>query len=60
MPPALLRHERDFGIKLIHSPTLGRPKAEFSSFAPGDGLVTPLDFVSMIETLMPIAPFGPK
>jgi hypothetical protein len=59
MPPALLRYERDFGIKLIHFLTLGRPKTALSSFAPGDGLVTPLDFVSMIGTLMPITPIGP-
>lgn len=39
-------------------PTLDRPKAEFSGFAQGDGLVTPPDFVSMIGTLLPIAPCG--
>ncbi len=43
---------------LIRSPTLDRPKAEFSGFAQGDGLVTPPDFVSMIGTLLPIAPCG--
>ena len=43
---------------LIRSPTLDRPKAEFSGFAQGDGLVAPPDFVSMIGTLLPIAPCG--
>lgn len=35
-----------------------RPKAEFSGFAQGDGLVTPPDLVSVIGTLLPIAPCG--
>lgn len=39
-------------------PTLDRPKLNFSGFAQGDGLVTPPDFVSMIGTLLPIAPCG--
>ena len=43
---------------LIRPPTLDRPKAEFSGFAQGDGLVTPPDFVSVIGTLFPIAPCG--
>jgi len=43
---------------LIRSPTLDRPTAEFSGFAQGDGLVTPPDFVSMIETLLPITLCG--
>ena len=43
---------------VIRSPTLDRPKAGFSGFAQGDGLVTPPDFVSMIGTLLPIAPCG--
>jgi 23S rRNA (adenine2030-N6)-methyltransferase len=38
--------------------TLDRPKAEFSGFARGDGLVTPPDFVSRIGTLFPIALCG--
>jgi len=37
---------------VIRPPTLDRPKAEFSSFAQGDGLVTPRSFVSMIGTLL--------
>jgi hypothetical protein len=37
---------------------LNRPQAEFSVFAQGNGLVMPPDFVSMIGTLLPIAPFG--
>ena len=45
-------------LVLIRSPTLERPQAEFSCFAQGDGLVTPPDFVSMIGTLLPIAPCG--
>lgn len=48
---------RALGV-VIPSPTLDRPKAEFSGFAQGDGLVTPPDFVSMIGTLLPIAPCG--
>jgi hypothetical protein len=40
---------------LNRPPTLDRPKAEFSGFAQGDGLVTPPDFVSMIGALLPIA-----
>ena len=43
---------------LICPPTLDRPKAEFSGFVQGDGLVTPPDFVSLIGTLLPIAPCG--
>ena len=43
---------------VIRSPSLDRPKAEFSGFAQGDGLVTPPDFASMIGTLLPIAPCG--
>jgi hypothetical protein len=43
---------------LTRSLTLHRPKAEFSGFAQGDGLVTPPDFVSMIGTLLPVAPCG--
>jgi hypothetical protein len=43
---------------VIRSPTLDRPKAEFSGFAQNDGLVTRPDFVSMIGTLLPIAPCG--
>lgn len=43
---------------LIRPPTLDRPKAEFSGFVQGDGLVTPPDFVSLIGTLLPIAPCG--
>lgn len=43
---------------LIRPPTLDRPKAEFSGFAQGDGLVTSPDFVSMIGTLLPIALCG--
>ncbi|MDB5665373.1 MAG: hypothetical protein JWS11_1916, partial [Cypionkella sp.] len=43
---------------MIRSPTLDRPKAEFSGFAQGDGLVTPPDLVSRIGTLLPIAPCG--
>ena len=42
----------------IGSPTLERPKAEFSGFAQGDGLVAPPDFVSGIGTLFPITPCG--
>ena|GEM_PF-3383033 len=45
-------------LVLIRSPTLDRPKAEFSGFAQGDGLVTPPYFASMIGTLFPIAPCG--
>jgi hypothetical protein len=37
---------------------LDRQVAEFSGFAQGDRLVTHPDFVSMIGTLLPIAPFG--
>ena len=47
-----------FWVKMIRSPTLDRPKAEFSGIAQGDGLVAPPDFVSMIGTLFPIAPCG--
>jgi hypothetical protein len=43
---------------VIRTPTLDRPEAEFSGFAQGDGLVTSPDFVSMIGTLLPIAPCG--
>lgn len=58
LPPTFIQCERDSGFELIRSPTLGRPKAEFSGFAQGDGLVTPPDFVSRIGTLLPIAPCG--
>ena len=47
-----------FWARMIRSPTLDRLTAEFSGFAQGDGLVTPPDFVSMIGTLLPIAPCG--
>ena len=43
---------------LIRSPAFYRLWAEFSGFAQGDGLVTPPDLVSMIGTLLPIAPCG--
>ena len=43
---------------LIRPLTLDRPKAEFFGFAQGDGLVTPSDFISLIGTLLPIAPCG--
>ena len=50
-------HIGDMGaLVVIRFPTLDRPKAEFSGFAQGDGLVAPPDFVSMIGTLLPIAP----
>ncbi len=58
LPPTFIQRERDSGSELIRSPTLGRPKAEFSGFAQGDGLVTPPDFVSRIGTLLPIARCG--
>jgi hypothetical protein len=45
-------------LVLIRSATLDRPKAEFSGFAQGNGLVTPPDFVSRIGPLVPIAPCG--
>jgi hypothetical protein len=44
--------------RMIRPSTLDRPKAEFSGFAQGDGLVTPPDLVSRIGTLLPIAPCG--
>ena len=57
--PHFLSHlAANTGPLVIRSPTLDRPKAEFSGFAQGDGLVTPPDFVSMIGTLLPIAPCG--
>ena len=34
-------------VDLIRSPTLDRPKAEFSGFDQGDRLVMPPDFVSV-------------
>ncbi|ARE84411.1 hypothetical protein ROSMUCSMR3_02945 [Roseovarius mucosus] len=43
---------------LIRTPTLDRPKAEFSGFAQGDRLVMLPDFVSMIGALLPIALCG--
>lgn len=58
LPPTFIQRERDSGLELIRPPTLDRPKAEFSGFAQGDGLVTPPNFVSMIGTLLPIAPCG--
>ena len=56
--PFFFWHWRESLGRLIRSPTLDRPKAEFSGFAQGDGLVTPPDFVSMIGTLFTIAPCG--
>ena len=58
LPPTFIQRERDSGLCVIRPPTLDRPKAEFSGFAQGDGLVTPPDFVSRIGTLFPIAPCG--
>jgi hypothetical protein len=43
-------------VAVIRSPTLDRPKADFSGFAHGDGLVALPDFVSRISTLLPITP----
>ena len=43
---------------LLRPPTLDRPKAEFSGFDQGDRLVMSPDFVSVIGTLLPIAPCG--
>jgi hypothetical protein len=44
---------------MIRPPSLDRPEAEFLASAQGDGLVTPPVFVSMIGTLLPIAPVWP-
>ena len=53
--PSFITRVRGF---VIWPPTLNRPKAEFSGFAQGDRLVLPPDFVSVIGTLLPIAPCG--
>ena len=45
-------------LGVIRPPTLDHQGLEFSGFAQGDGLVTSPDFVSMIDTLFPIAPCG--
>ena len=58
LPQTFFQRERDSGLTFIRSPTLDRPKAEFSGFAQGDGLVTPPHCFSMTGTLMPIAPCG--
>ena len=58
LAPGISQTVEDLLVQVIRPPTLDRPEAEFSGFAQGDGLVTPPDFVSMIGTLLPIAPCG--
>ena len=45
-------------LGLIRIPTLRRPKSELSGGEQGFGLMKSPDFVSIIVTLLPTAPFG--
>ena len=56
--PTLDRLKAEFSGFVIRSPTLDRQGLEFSGFAQGDRLVVSPDLVSMIGTLLPIAPCG--
>lgn len=45
-------------LTLVRYQCLDRRRPEFSDCGQGDGLAASPDFVSMIGTLLPIAPWG--